>query len=515
MPAKRLSMRKIRETLRLSWAQGFSQRKVSRSISVSQSTVAECLLRARAAGLSWPLDPALDDAALEVKLYPPASTASKSRALPGFKHIHRELRRKGVTLMLLWQEYKQDHPDDGYHYSQFCELYRKYKGQLNVVMRQEHRAGEKMFIDFSGDGIAITDPHTGVVSKAELLIATLGASNYTYAEAFPSQQLPCWIEGHIHAYEYFEGVAKATVPDNTKTAVTHPCHFEPDLNATYLDMARHYGTAILPARVRKPRDKAQVEGAVLIAQRWILAALRNHTFFSIEQANEAISEKLEELNGRRFQKLDTTRKELFETLDKPALLPLPGRRYEFADWKTPRVNIDYHVEVDKHYYSVPYSLVHKYLDARFTATCVELFHKGRRVASHVRSFEKGKHTTLKEHMPKSHQQYLEWTPTRILAWANQTGEKTAALAQEILNRRAYPEQGYRSCLGLLRLGKAYGKDRLEAACERALYLGAYAYKSVKSILRTGLDRQPLLQAKGSCKQIPVDHKNIRGAIYYR
>ena len=515
MPFKRLSMRKIREILRLSWAHGLSQRKVSRSISVSQSTVAECLLRAKAVGLSWPLDPALDDAALEVKLYPPVSSLSKARALPVWGYVHRELRRKGVTLMLLWQEYKQDHPDDGYHYSQFCEHYGRYKSQLDVVMRQEHRAGEKMFIDFSGDGIPITDPHTGVVWEAELLIAVLGASNYTFAEAFPSQKLPCWIEGHIHAYEYFEGVAKATVPDNTKTAVTHSCYYEPDLNTTYWDLARHYGTAILPARPRKPRDKAKVEGAVLIAQRWILAALRNHTFFRLEQANEAIAEKLEEYNRRRFQKLDTTRKELFETLDKPALLPLPGRRYEYADWSTPKVNIDYHVVVDQHYYSVPYQLVHQYLDARFTLTCVELLHKGRRVASHVRSFEKWKYTTLKEHMPKSHQRYLEWTPTRILEWAKKSGPKTAELAQEILNRRAYPEQGYRSCLGLLRLGKAYGKDRLEAACERALGLGAYSYKSVKSILSTGLDRQPLPQAKGAGNRVPLNHKNIRGAAYYQ
>jgi transposase len=508
-------MRKIREILRLSWAHGLSQRKVSRSISVSQSTVAECLLRAKAAGLSWPLDPALDDATIEAKLYPPVPSSRKVRALPDWGYVHRELRRKGVTLMLLWQEYKQDHPDDGYHYSQFCEHYGRYKCQLDVVMRQEHRAGEKMFIDFSGDGIAITDPHTGVVREAELLIAVLGASSYTFAEAFPSQKLPFWIQGHIHAYEYFEGVAKATVPDNTKTAVTHSCYYEPDLNVTYSEMARHYGTAILPARSRKPRDKAKVEGAVLIAQRWILAALRNHTFFSIEQANEAISEKLAELNIRPFQKLDTTRKELFETLDKPALLPLPATRYEYAEWSKPKVNIDYHVEVDKHYYSVPYQLVHKVLDARFTAACMELFQKGQRVASHVRSYEKGKHTTLREHMPKSHQQYLEWTPTRILAWANKTGPKTAELAQEILNRRAYPEQGYRACLGLLRLGKAYGNDRLEAACERALGLGAYSYKSVKSILSTGLDQQPLLQAKGPSKRVPLGHKNIRGANYYQ
>ena len=383
-------------------------------------------------------------------------------------------------------------------------------------MRLSHKAGEKVFVDYAGQTVPVVDPQTGEILPTQIFIGVLGASNYTYAEAFPSQKLHFWIQGHIHAYEYFEGVAKATVPDNTKTAVTHPCYFEPDLNATYLDMARHYGTAILPARPRKPRDKAKVEGAVLIAQRWILAALRNHTFFRLEQANEAIAKKLEELNGRRFQKLDTTRKELFETLDKPALLPLPATRYEYADWSTPKVNIDYHVEVDKHYYSVPYQLVHQYLDARFTLTCVELFHKGQRVASHVRSFKKGKHTTLKEHMPKSHQRYLEWTPTRILEWAKKSGgKKTAELAQEILNRRAYPEQGYRSCMGLMRLGKAYGSDRLEGACERALYLGAYSYKSVKSILRTGLDQQPLPQAKGACRRIPLDHKNIRGAAYYQ
>jgi transposase len=518
MPAARLSMRKIKEILRLRFERRLSHRAIARSIQASPSTVSDCLLRAELAGVGWPLDPNLDESALEARLYPHQPPSRHPRVLPDFEHVHRELRRKGVTLQLLWQEYKQAHPQDGYQYSQFCERYGRFREKVDVVLRQHYRAGEKMFPDFSGDGIDIIDPRTGEVRKAELFVAVLGASNFTYAEAFESQDLRCWIDGHIHAFEYFEGVAEITVPDNTKTAVTHPCRYEPDINPTYLDMAKHYGTAVIPARVRKPRDKAKVEGAILISQRWILAALRNHEFFSIQEANRAIAEKREELNDRKFQKLDTTRRELWKTLDRPALQPLPPRRYEFADWSSPRVNIDYHIEIDRHYYSVPYKLVHKRVDARITTTTVEVFFKGNRVTSHKRSYVKGAHTTLREHMPKSHQRYVEWTPSRILNWAGQAGPATRTLAEKILESRRHPEQGFRSCLGLLRLGKTYGKERLEAACARALMIGSWSYQSVKSILKTGLDRQPLLfekQPKPKNTPDPDDHENIRGSDYYQ
>lgn len=510
-------MRKTREILRLHHDRGLSNRAIARSIAASPATVSDCLLRAKVVGLGWPLEPELDDTALENLLYPVSAAGRGPRAEPDFGAIHREMRRKGVTLQLLWQEYKLDHPDDGYQYSRFCELYKRWRGDLDVVMRQQHRAGEKMFSDFSGDGIPLIDPKTGEVGQAELFLAVLGASCYTYAEAFETQQLPDWVSGHMHAYEYFGGVPEITVPDQPRTAVSKPSRYEPEINATFLEMAQHYRTAIIPARPRKPRDKAKVENAVLIAQRWIIAPLRNQRFFSLAQVNEAVAERLELLNGRKFQKLDTDRKELFEALDKPALQGLPARRYEYADWVNPRVNIDYHVEIDRHYYSVPYQLVHKKVEARCTVTTIEIFHKRKRVASHRRSYHAHGATTSREHMPKAHQRYAEWTPSRILTWAGQTGPSTRDLVEKILQSRKHPEQGFRSCLGLLRLGKTYGPDRLEAACIRALAVGARSYQSVKSILKTGLDRQPLpdLPDQQTNQQLDIaDHENIRGSDYY-
>jgi transposase len=516
MPNKRLSMRKVREILRLKFEGGLSNRAIARSVSLSPTSVSDCLLRCSTAGIVWPLDPELDDAQLEAQLYPglPADQP-RQRAPLAFSHVHTELRRKGVTLLLLWQEYKAEHPEDGYQYSCFCDHYRRWRGKLDVVMRQTHRAGERLFTDFSGDGIDIIDPKTGVVNQAELFVAVLGASGYTFAEAFESQELRFWIQAHIHAFEYCGGVPEIVVPDNTRTAVTHPCRYEPDLNPTFLELANHYNTVVIPARVQKPKDKAKVENGVLLAQRWILAALRNHQFFSVAQANEAIAEKLEELNDRKLQLLDTTRRALYESLDRPALKPLPQYRYELAQWSEPRVNIDYHVDVERHYYSVPYTLVHKKVDARRTATTVEIFFKNRRVASHKRSYQRGGYTTLKEHMPKAHQQYLEWTPSRILKWAATSGPFTGQLASKIMETKRHPEQGYRACLGVLRLGKAYGNDRLEAACERALTVGTHSYKSVQSILKNGLDRQPLPEITRKPEPVSIDHENIRGAEYYQ
>jgi len=456
----------------------------------------------------------MDDAELEVRLYPPAEPGRQERFEPDWARIHRERRRTGVTLDLLWQEYKVEHPEDGYQYSRFCDLYRRFRASLDVVMHQEHRAGEKMFVDFSGDGIDIVDRATGEVTKGELFVAVLGASSYTFAEVLPSQKLHDWIAGHVHAMEYFEGVAEITVPDNPKSAVIKPCWYEPELNPTYQDMAQHYDTAIIPARPKKPRDKAKVENAVLLAQRWILAALRNHVFFSIDDANDAVADKLEELNNRKFQKLDTTRRELYLSLDRPALKALPSKRYELAEWSEHGVHIDYHFEVDRHHYSVPFQLIHKRVDVRLTATTVEAFFKGRRVASHERSFKKGGYTTLPEHMPEAHRRHAEWTPLRLTEWASKAGPATAELASRIMEDRPHPEQGFRSCLGLMRLGKAYGLDRLEAASARALAIGSYSYKSVKSILKNGLDRQQLLPSSRTEDRHPVCHENIRGGDYY-
>lgn len=513
MPAKRLSMRKVKEIIQLRWGDGISQRAIARSVGVSPATVFDCLNRAKLAGLSWPLQAEMDDAALEALLYPTPAPSRSPRSIPDWNYIYRELRRKGVTLQLLWQEYRENHPEDGYQYSQFCELYKRYSGQLDVVMRQEHRAGEKAFVDFSGDGIEIVNPRTGEVSKGELFVATLGASNYTYAEVFPSQQLRCWIDGHIHAFEYFEGVPEITVPDNPKTGVVRPCFYEPDLNPTYREMARHYQTAIIPARPRKPRDKAKVENAVLVAQRWILAALRNHTFFSVEQSNEAVWAKLEELNRRKLQKLDCSRRDLWETMDRPALKRLPQQRYAYAEWFSPRVNIDYHVDVEKHYYSVPYTLIHKKVEVRVTAKTVEVFFKSRRVASHLRSYIKGKHTTQTEHMPPDHRKYVEWRPSRILEWAAKVGPATAQYAEQIMQSRQHPQQGYRACLGLIRLAKVYGNERVEAACHRASMYGVYSYRSIEAILKRGLDHQPPLNIKS--EHNPIMHENVRGPECYR
>ena len=506
-------MRKMKEILRLKWDCQQSNRQISKSCCVSHSTVGQCLLRAKKAGLSWPLDPELDDAALEKLLYPINPSPSAKPKMPDMAYLHEELKKKSVTLQLLWYEYKETHPE-GYQYSQFCNLYRQWAKKLDVTLRQHHRAGEKVFVDYAGQTVPIINKSTGEITNAHIFVAALGASSYTFAEATAADNLPSWIQSHIHAFEFFQGVSDILVPDNLKVGVKSPCRYEPDLNPTYQDMAQHYDTTVIPARSAKPKDKAKVETAVLVAERWILAALRNHTFFSLAELNKAITIHLKKLNHRRFKKLDTTRRQLYETVDKPALKPLPEKPYEFAEWKKARVNIDYHVEIDRHYYSVPYQLVREQVDVRLTSTTVEILFKNQRVASHKRNYLQGGFETLTEHMPKSHQRYLEWTPKRILNWAGKNGPNTKKLVNRIMETRPHPEQGFRSALGIMRLTKLYGADRLEMACRRALAIKAYAYKSVKSILKNGLDRQPLLfeQAEDSPPSI---HQNVRGKNYYR
>jgi transposase len=505
-------MRKIKEVLRLKWEKLFSDRQIAKSCSIARSTVGDYLDRAHRAGLIWPLPEQLDDTALEQLLYPPLCyIPPDKRELPSFEDLHRELKRKGVTLQLLWYEYKQAHPD-GLQYSQFCHRYRQWAAKLDVSLRQTYRAGERLFVDYAGPTMTITDPLCGATREAYLFVATLGASNYTYVEATLAQDLPSWISSHVRALQFFGGVPEIIVPDNLKAGVSKPCRYEPDINPTYHDMARHYGTVVIPTRVAKPRDKAKVESAVLVAERWIMAALRNHTFFSLPELNRAIAQKLIEFNNRKFQKMDTTRTILFETIDKPALKPLPLLPYEYADWKKAAVNIDYHIEVDGHYYSVPYQLVRQQVDVRLTSTTVEVLHKNHRVAAHPRSCLKGRHTSSAEHMPKSHRKYLEWTPSRIIRWAGQNGPHTRDLVAAIMENRKHPEQGFRSCLGIMRLAKRYTPERLEAACARALVLKAYSYKSVESILKQGLDRQQLPESLSSEK--PVLHYNIRGREYY-
>jgi transposase len=510
-------MRKIKEVLRLRFEHQQSARQIAKSCGIARSTVKEYLDRVQKAAIPWPLPPEWDDATLENRLFPPIPLISpEKRQMPPMAYLHQERKKKGVTLQLLWHEYKEANPE-GYQYSQFCELYRQWVEKLDICLRQEHRAGEKLFVDYAGQTIPIQDSQTGGTREAYLFVATLGASNYTFAEATLSQDLPSWIQSHVHAFEYFNGVTEILVPDNLKSGVTHPCRYEPDINPTYADLAEYYGTVVIPARVRKARDKAKVESAVLITERWILAALRNHRFFSLKEANHAIREKLQELNNRKFQKLDSTRKELYENLDRPALKPLPEKPYEYADWKKAKVNIDYHVEVDGHYYSVPYQLVRESVEIRFTSTVVEVLFKNHRAASHPRSYRRGGYTTLKEHMPKTHQRYLEWTPSRIIRWAAQTGPHTEKLVTQILESKPHPQQGFRSCLGIIRLGKQYSPDRLEAASTYALSIHGFSYKSVQSILKNGLDQKPTLLPirESSTLPLPLQHPNIRGKEYYQ
>ena len=515
MAARRLSMRQIKEVLRLNRENDLSARQIAKSCKIARSTVKEYLDRAQKAGLLWPLAPELDDGALEHLLFPSNQPIPQERRqMPSMEFLHGELKKRGVTLQLLWCEYKQGNPG-GYQYSQFCKLYHQWVQKLDVCLRQEYRAGEKLFVDYAGQTIPVQNPLTGEIREAYFFVATLGASHYTFVEASFSQDLPSWISSHLHAFAFFGGVTEILVPDNLKAAVTHPSRYEPDLNPTYRDLAEHYGTVIIPARVRKPRDKAKVESAVLLTERWILAALRNHTFFSLTELNKAISEKLQEFNDRPFQKIETTRRALFENLDQPALQPLPEKPYEYAEWDKARVNIDYHIEVDHHYYSVPYQLVKKQVEVRLTPTTVEVLFKNRRVATHARSDQRGKFSTLKEHMSKAHQTYLEWTPSRIIRWASKHGPHTEKLLTHILESRLHPQQGFRSCLGILRLGKSYSPERLEAACACALQIKGYSYKSVESILKTGLDRKnPLLDQTPEMIK-PIAHLNIRGKEYYQ
>jgi transposase len=505
-------MRKIKEVLRLKWAQGLSNRQIAKACGIARPTVGEYLRRAADAGLSWPLPTDLDEATLERQLFPPPpSLPAPVRGVPDWSLVHQELKRKGVTLFLLWQEYRETHPE-GYQYSWFCDHYRAWRGKLDVVMRQDHRAGEKLFVDYAGQTMPVVDRDTGEIREAQIFVAVLGASNYTYAEATWTQGLPDWIGSHRRAFAFLGGVPELVVPDNLRAGVSKAHRYEPDTNPTYQDMAAHYGVAVLPTRVRRPRDKAKVEAGVLLVERWILAALRRRNFFSLTELNAAIAGLLEKLNARPFKKLPACRRAHFEALDRPALKPLPAEPYEYAEWKKARVHIDYHVAVEGHYYSVPHALIKKQLEVRITENIIECFYRGNRVASHRRSQQKGRHTTASAHMPEAHRQAGEWSPQRLSSWAAKTGPATEKLITTVLTSRRHPQQAYRSCLGILRLGKAYGDARLEAACRRALILSSHSYKSIESILKHRLDDKPLAEQQELA--LPEDHDNIRGPSYY-
>jgi transposase len=510
-------MRKIIDVLRLKFEAGLSHERIAAATKVSKGAVTKYLQRAREAGIGWPLPAQMDEAQLEALLFPLAAPLVERYAAPDFAQLHQELKRKGVTLQLLWEEYAAAHAGQAYRYSQFCLHYHRFAQRLKRSMRQVHRAGEKLFIDYSGHTVPVINAATGEIRRAEIFVAVLGASSYTYAEASWSQQLPDWIASHVRCFEFMGCVAALLVPDNLKSAIKLACRYEPESTSTYEDLARHYGAAILPARPYRPRDKAAVEASVLLVQRWILARLRNRQFFSLEELNTAIRELLIALNNRPFKKLEGCRQSVFETIERPAMRALPSTRYEFAEWKKAIVGIDYHVEAAGHYYSVPHSLVKRKIELRMSATTIECFFNGKRIASHLRSPKRGAHTTVAEHMPESHRKHMQWTPGRLLNWALAIGSATRDVVKWQLENRPHPEQGYRACLGLLNLAKRFGDTRLEAACRRALAIGSPTRKSIKSILEANLDQHPDLFPAPATKPstTPPQHSNVRGAEYFR
>lgn len=512
-------MRKIREIMRLKWECGCSHRAIGKSIKVSDSTVSDCLQRAREAGLSWPLPDDLTDDQLEKKLYSPIrnTIGEEKRGKIDWSYIHKELKRKHMTIRLLWLEYREKYPQ-GIGYSQFCSVYREWGKPLDVWMHQDHKAGEKLFVDYAGQTMpVVTNNSTGEVGDAQIFVSALGASSFIFTEATWTQSLPDWIQSHVNAFEFFEGCPEILVPDNLKSGVRKTHLYEPDINQTYQDMATHYGVVVIPARVNSPKDKPKVENAVLQVERQILARLRNRTFFSIEELNQALRLFQDELNQRPFQKLQGSRLSQFLELEKPALKPLPPTRYEYAEWKKAKAGFNYHVEINKHHYSVPFTLIKKELQVRYNSKTVEVFYQNERIASHVRSYVAHGYTTSQLHMPKNHQHQAEWTPERITSWAEKIGSETAHLIEAIMISRPHPQQGFRSCVGVLRLAKPYGNERLEAACKRALSIGTYNYKSVESILKHNLEKQPLPADSVSTHKntTSVSHEYVRGQGYFQ
>jgi len=513
MSGARLPMRKIRDVLRLT-AEGMSSRKIAASLSIGATTVIDCQHRARTVGVGWPLPENMTDELLEARLFPASTALAQAKArrpTPDWALIHRELKRPGVTLLLLWEEYRGGHPD-GVGYSRYCEIYQAWKGRLTPTMRQTHIAGERMFVDYAGKKPHLVNPTTGELMPVELFVAVLGASNLTYAEATWTQTLADWTGSHARAFAFFGGVTALTVSDNLKSGIIKACFYEPQVNRTYTDMARHYGTAILPARPKKPRDKAKVEVGVQVATRWVIAKLRNRTFFSLSELNEAIRGLVAQINDRVTRHLGASRRSLFEEMERSALKPLPPEPYVFSQWKQCRVGIDYHVEVKPYFYSVSYTLLRETMWVRYTEHTVEVFHRDNRVAAHPRVPPDGrKQSTLPEHMPSSHRRYADWTLERIKRQAGEIGPNTSALVEIIMRERRHPEQGFRSCIGIIRLAERYDRQRLEAACERALDIRARSFKSVKSILQNHLDRK---RPEKVADEPAIVHSNIRGRNYY-
>jgi len=515
MAMKRISMRKIREVLRLRSDLGMNQEDIAASVGVSRSSVGEYLRRAEAAKLNWPLPEDMsDDAVLEAALFPPVPSGNRIVPQPNWSYVHREMGRQGVTIQLLWQEYKEAHPD-GYQYSQFAANYAVWRKNVDLVFRNRHTPGKKLFVDYAGQTIKIHE-EDGKVREAQIFVATWGASNYTYAEATWTQNKLDFLGAHVRAFTFFGVAPSILVPDNLKSAVNKPCRYDPDINQSYYQMARYYDCAVIPARVKRPRDKAKVEAGVLVVERWILAALRNRMFFSLAELNAAIQLLLVTLNNRQFRKMDGTRSSFFAEIDRPAAKPLPDKAYEIREIKLAKVHIDYHVELFRHHYSVPYKYVQKQVELHYSAAIVEIYCRGIRIASHPRRHKMGGYSTITEHMPEAHQQYAKWTPERLTNWARQeAGPATARVADEIMLSKAHPEEGFRSVLGLMNLGSRYGADRLENACKRALAIKSPRYQTIKSTLKNGLDNRPIPTPNLDISTVAPDHEHIRGPLYYQ
>lgn len=505
-------MSKISEVFRQHYDLKLSYRDIARSLNISKTTVYDYLARGKTAGIGWPLSEGVSEDDLYNKLFLPIKDGAVERPLPNWEVVYQELRKKGVTLRLLWREYRDIQPN-GLGYTQFCERYRAYVKTITPVMRQVHKGGEKTFVDYAGMTMPWFDIATGKVREAEIFVGALGASQFIFAEATATQQLPDWISSHIRMWEYFGGVSEVVVPDNLLSGVTKAHRYDPDINANYQHFSEYYGFAIVPARVREPKDKAKVENAVGIVEKQILAPLRNITFTGITEINSAIKKRLEIINNQPFQKMKTSRRELFDTLDKPALKHLPPERYSYADWVKAKIHIDYHFSFDKNFYSVPHQHIHHEVQIRATGKVVECFYKGKRIAVHVRSFAKYKYITVNEHMPPAHIAHAEWTPDRMKRWASKTGPNTEKFIDHMIASRPFPQQAYRACLGLLRLGNRFGNDRLENACARAYMAGATRYQHVESILENRLDTQPISHGEIT-RELPP-HENIRGAAYYK
>ncbi len=511
MVQERVHMRKTMELLRLTKGGHLSINQSALVCHIGRSTAQSYVERFEKSGLSWPLPEGMTAAELEERLFVPMERVSAEKRFPiDLKYLAEEMRRPNLTLALLWEEYKQNHPD-GYQYSQFCERYRRYMKTVNYSMRMEHKAGEKGFVDF-GEGLKVVNSETGEVTSTSLFVFCWGASNYLFAKATRGEDLQSWIKVNMDALTFFGCAPKVIVPDNLKSAVTKACRYEPEANPTYADFASHYGIAIMPTRPSAPKDKGKVEAGVKFAKRWILAKLRNRIFTSVDEINIAIPELQELFNNKIMKSFGKSRKTLFESLDKPNAIFLPDLPYEFAEWKVATANINYHIEYEGHFYSVPYQTIHQRVEVRATASSLEVFLKGKALCCHRRSYVKNGYTTVKEHMPAAHQKYLEWSPERILNWAEQLGPFVREMAQKIIEDRAFPEQAYRSCLGLIRLEKRYTRERLNRACERAILYRNFRFTAVKSILAKGLDSQPMKQSIPLQK--PIVHENIRGAKYY-